>query len=87
MLILTGKLTRDSLANQVIVVTGPGGGIGFETARSLLWLDARVVIAEVDKHKGTEAVPRLAAEFGSDSVLFARLRSSRTQASRAQILQ
>jgi len=70
MLISTGKLTRDSLANQVIVVTGAGGGIGFEAARALLWLGARVVIAEVDKPKGTEAVQRLAAEFSADNVLF-----------------
>ena len=70
MLISTGKLMRDSLAHQVVVVTGAGGGIGFEAARALLWLGARVVIAEVDKHKGTEAAQRLAAEFGADNVLF-----------------
>jgi NAD(P)-dependent dehydrogenase (short-subunit alcohol dehydrogenase family) len=70
MLISTGKLTRDSLANQVIVVTGAGGGIGFEAARSLLWLGARVIIAEVDKHRSAEAAQRLAAEFGADHVLF-----------------
>ncbi len=36
MLISTGKLTRDSLAHDVVVVTGAGGGIGFEAARSLM---------------------------------------------------
>jgi NADP-dependent 3-hydroxy acid dehydrogenase YdfG len=41
MLISTGKLKRDALAQQVVVVTGAGGGIGFEAARSLLWLGAR----------------------------------------------
>ena len=70
MLISTGKLTRDVLAQQVVVVTGGGGGIGFEAARSLIWLGARVVIAEVDKHTGVEAAQQLAAEFGPEAVLF-----------------
>ena len=70
MLISTGRLTRESLAHEVVVVTGAGGGIGFEAARSLLWLGARAVIAEVDKRKGTEAAQRLADEFGQDAVLF-----------------
>jgi NAD(P)-dependent dehydrogenase (short-subunit alcohol dehydrogenase family) len=70
MLISTGKLTRESLAQQTIVVTGAGGGIGYEAARSLLWLGARVVIAEVDKRKGTEAAQRLANEFGPEGILF-----------------
>ena len=60
---------RESLAQQVVVVTGAGGGIGYEAVRSLLWLGARVIIAEVDKHKGTEAAQRLAAEFGAENVL------------------
>jgi NAD(P)-dependent dehydrogenase (short-subunit alcohol dehydrogenase family) len=70
MLISTGKLTRDALANQVVVVTGAGGGIGFEAVRSLLWLGARVIIAELDTHKGTEAAQRLAAELGAENLLF-----------------
>ncbi len=70
MLISTGKLTRDVLAQQVVVVTGAGGGIGFEAARSLIWLGARVVIAEVDQRKGNEAAQRLADEFNPEAVLF-----------------
>jgi NAD(P)-dependent dehydrogenase (short-subunit alcohol dehydrogenase family) len=69
MLISTGKLSRSTLADQVVVVTGAGGGIGYEAARALLWLGARVVSAEVDKPKGTEAAQRLAVEFGADNVL------------------
>lgn len=72
MLIATGRLTRESLAKNVVVVTGAGGGIGLEAARSLLWLGARVVIAELDEHKGTDAVRRLSAEFGADAVAFVR---------------
>jgi NAD(P)-dependent dehydrogenase (short-subunit alcohol dehydrogenase family) len=33
----------------VVVVAGAGGGIGYEAARSLLWLGARVVSAENER--------------------------------------
>ena len=69
-LIATGSLNRQSLINQVAVVTGAGGGIGFETARALCWLGARVVIAEVDKSKGKNAAEHIQDEFGPGSVIF-----------------
>ena len=70
MLIETGTLTKQSLLGQVAVVTGAGGGIGFEAARALLWLGARVVIAEIDRRKGKTAAARLNAEWGSDAATF-----------------
>jgi NAD(P)-dependent dehydrogenase (short-subunit alcohol dehydrogenase family) len=54
----------------VVVVTGAGGGIGYEAARALLWLGARVVIAEIDAKTGKAAAERLNREFGSGRVLF-----------------
>lgn len=64
LLISTGTLTREALAGQVAIVTGGGGGIGFEAARALCWLGAHVVLAEIDKRAGQEAAIRLAQEFG-----------------------
>jgi NAD(P)-dependent dehydrogenase (short-subunit alcohol dehydrogenase family) len=64
MLIATGTLTRQSLAGKVAVVTGAGGGIGFEAARALIWLGARVIVAEVNKCAGQDAEARLVNEFG-----------------------
>jgi hypothetical protein len=49
LLISTGNLTSESLGGQVAVVTGAGTGIGFEATRSLIWLGAKVVIAEINK--------------------------------------
>ena len=37
-----------TLAGKVVIVTGPGGGIGLEAARSILKLGGSVVLAEVD---------------------------------------
>jgi NAD(P)-dependent dehydrogenase (short-subunit alcohol dehydrogenase family) len=70
MLITGGKLDRAALADDVVVVTGAGGGIGFEAARSLLYLGARVVIAEIDATSGRDAEAQLAAESASDRVMF-----------------
>ncbi|MCR3922564.1 MAG: SDR family oxidoreductase [Firmicutes bacterium] len=70
-LIATGNLTRTSLSGQVAVVTGAGGGIGFEAARALVWLGARVVVAEVSL-AGEAAAVQINGEFGSDSAIFMR---------------
>jgi NAD(P)-dependent dehydrogenase (short-subunit alcohol dehydrogenase family) len=71
-LIGTGKLNRSQLAHQVAVVTGAGRGIGFETARALAWLGARVVIAEIDENTGASAANSINSEMGSGSALFLR---------------
>jgi NAD(P)-dependent dehydrogenase (short-subunit alcohol dehydrogenase family) len=69
MLIATGALTPDALGGLVAVVTGAGGGIGYEAARALLWLGARVVIAEIDESAGADAVRRLREEVPGSIVL------------------
>lgn len=71
-LIEQGNLERGTLAGQVVVVTGAGGGIGFEAARALLWLGTRVVVAEVDRRKGRLAAARLVEEWGPGAALFVR---------------
>lgn len=72
MIIETGVLTRQSLAGKIAVVTGAGGGIGYEAARSLLWLGSKVVIAEIDPKTGQQAAQRLNQEFGPGVALFVR---------------
>jgi NAD(P)-dependent dehydrogenase (short-subunit alcohol dehydrogenase family) len=72
MIIETGSLTRRSLAGRIAVVTGAGGGIGYEAARSLLWLGSKVVIAEINRKTGQRATQRLNQEFSADVALFVR---------------
>lgn len=69
-LIGRGTLTPRSLAGQVAVVTGAGRGIGYEAARALAWLGARVVIAELDRKSGLAAAQRICEEAGSPVALF-----------------
>jgi NAD(P)-dependent dehydrogenase (short-subunit alcohol dehydrogenase family) len=72
MLIGSGTLSRECLDGQVAVVTGAGGGIGYEAARALVWLGARVVIAEIDNAAGKSAAARIEEELGPRSALFVR---------------
>jgi len=62
-------LSPDTLRGETIIVTGAGGGIGYEAARALLWLGANVVIAEINQPNGRKAEVELEKEFGKDRVL------------------
>ena len=70
MLICQLGLKQDSLRGETVIVTGAGGGIGYEAARSLLWLGANIVIAEINPLNGRRAERTLEEEFGRDRVLF-----------------
>lgn len=70
LLISKGSLHKEQLEGLVVVVTGGGGGIGFEACRSLLWLGAKVVIAEIDKKKGLQSERVLQEEFETDNVCY-----------------
>jgi len=48
-----------SLNQQVVIVTGAGSGIGRSTAQLLASEGARVVIAEINEHKGADAAGEL----------------------------
>ena len=72
MLIGKGNLTQDSLKGEVVVVTGGGRGIGFEAARSLVWLGANVVIAEIDEKNGKAAEEKINKEFGAGKTFFVK---------------
>jgi NAD(P)-dependent dehydrogenase (short-subunit alcohol dehydrogenase family) len=63
-------LKQDALQGETVIVTGAGGGIGYQAARALLWLGANVVIAEINHQNGRKAECTLEAEFGKERVLF-----------------
>ncbi len=69
LLIENSSLHRHSLEGWVAVVSGAGRGIGLEAARALLWLGARVVIAEVDEQLARRAEAELGAAFDPGRVL------------------
>jgi NAD(P)-dependent dehydrogenase (short-subunit alcohol dehydrogenase family) len=63
-------LKPDTLRGETVIVTGAGGGIGYEAVRALLWLGTNVVIAEINAEKGAQAAEALGAEFEAERVLF-----------------
>jgi NAD(P)-dependent dehydrogenase (short-subunit alcohol dehydrogenase family) len=63
-------LQPTALKGETILVTGAGGGIGYEAARALLWLGANVIIAEINAQAGKQSADRLAEEYGAARVLF-----------------
>lgn len=70
MLISSGKLTPKSLEGQVALVTGAGRGIGLEAAKSLAWLGAEVIIAEIDQDTGRDAAARILDRSGNNRGIY-----------------
>jgi NAD(P)-dependent dehydrogenase (short-subunit alcohol dehydrogenase family) len=64
------NLKRDALAGEVAVVTGGAGNVGLGTARSLAWLGAKVVIADVTPEPGKAAEELINSENESGTALF-----------------
>jgi NAD(P)-dependent dehydrogenase (short-subunit alcohol dehydrogenase family) len=64
------NLKRDALAGEVAVVTGGAGNVGLGTARSLAWLGAKVVIADVTPEPGKAAEELINRENGPGTALF-----------------
>jgi len=64
------NLERDALAGEVAVVTGGAGNVGLGTARSLAWLGAKVVIADVTPVPGKLAEELINSENKPGTALF-----------------
>jgi NAD(P)-dependent dehydrogenase (short-subunit alcohol dehydrogenase family) len=80
--IANGTLTRGQLEGEVCVVTGAGRGIGLEAARSLAWLGAKVIIAEIDRQSGGAAADAVNAEFGEGTAIFVQTDVAATESVR-----
>ena len=72
MIISKSNLTQNDLKGEVAIVTGAGRGIGYETARALVWLGANVVIAEIDEKNGKATEENINKELGSGKSFFVK---------------
>jgi NAD(P)-dependent dehydrogenase (short-subunit alcohol dehydrogenase family) len=63
------SLRQNTLNGETVIITGAGGGIGYEAARSLLWLGANVVIAEINLQFCTRAETSLKELYGEKHIL------------------
>jgi NAD(P)-dependent dehydrogenase (short-subunit alcohol dehydrogenase family) len=64
------NLKKDALAGEVAVITGGAGNVGLGVARSLAWLGAKVVIADVTPEPGKAAEELIDSENGPGTALF-----------------
>ncbi|MGA2680788.1 MAG: SDR family oxidoreductase [Candidatus Bathyarchaeia archaeon] len=72
MIIEKSNVKKDSLINEVALVTGAGRGIGYEAAKALAWLGANVIIAEINEPNGKAAEESIKREFGTGEALFVK---------------
>lgn len=61
---------KNSLKDKVVLITGAGGGIGLEAVKALIYMGAKVIIAEIDKKKIISAEECLNDKFGKNSAEF-----------------
>jgi NAD(P)-dependent dehydrogenase (short-subunit alcohol dehydrogenase family) len=70
MLIEKSNLPKDSLKDKTVLLSGGGGGIGYEAARAFVWLGANVILAELDAEKGKQAEEAINRELNTDRAWF-----------------
>ncbi len=69
MLIEKNQHLKNCLIGKTVLITGAGGGIGYEAARALAFMGANVVIAEIDAQKAEDAARRINDENQSGRAL------------------
>lgn len=60
---------KKTLYNKIVLITGAGGGIGFETAKYFAIMGAKVIILEINKEKG-ESAEKIINSIYKDKVEF-----------------
>ncbi len=70
---------KDSLKGKVILLTGAGGGIGYEAAKAFAYMSATIIIAEINEEKGKAAEQTLCNRFPDAKVEFYKIDLSKEQ--------
>lgn len=58
MILEKNNYDKNALQNQIVLITGGGGGIGIEASRAFAYMGAHVIIAEIDADRGKQAQKR-----------------------------
>lgn len=67
MFLENANYSKAVLLDKVVLVTGGGGGIGYEACRAFAYMGAKVVIAEINAVKGKIAQKLINDEFGNNA--------------------
>lgn len=61
---------KNLLHGQKVLLTGSGGGIGFEAAQAFAYMGALVILAEIDERKGVNAENAINKAYGPAAAKF-----------------
>lgn len=61
---------ENALQGKTVLLTGAGGGIGFEAAKALAHMGANVILAEIDEDKGHKAEEAINRCFQSKALFY-----------------
>lgn len=70
MILEKNNYDKHALQNKIVLITGGGGGIGFEASRAFAYMGAHVIIAEIDADRGKQAQKRISEENLNGTVEF-----------------
>ena len=70
MFLKKNNYSRKALLNKTVLITGGGGGIGYEASRAFSYMGANVIIAEIDAEKGRQAQRLINEEYNNEKVDF-----------------
>ena len=62
--------SRKALLNKTVLITGGGGGIGYEASRAFSYMGANVIIAEINAEKGRQTQRLINEEYRNENVDF-----------------
>ena len=63
-------LNHNMLDGKIVLLTGAGGGIGFEAAKAFVEMGAKVLIAEVDQEKGEQVTTYINRQYHNAADFF-----------------
>jgi len=76
MFLKNNKYSRKALLNKTVLITGGGGGIGYEASRAFSYMGANVIIAEIEAEKGLESQRLINEEYNNHNVDFYQINIS-----------
>ncbi len=61
---------KNTLKGKIILLTGAGGGIGYEAAKAFAYMGAKIIIAEINRDKGLFAESHINSTFIDNPATF-----------------